>query len=73
VTSLHAAAPRGLMALAVAFPAGSLRGKLEIPLGDGGKRGDDIDGAARSVYNDTLPPPALFAIARFAIVLRRGS
>ena len=26
----------GLMAIAVAFPAGSLRGKLNIPIGDGG-------------------------------------
>lgn len=37
VTSLYAGL-LGLMAIAVAFPAGSLRGKLGIPLGDGGNR-----------------------------------
>src|SRR5690349_3562975 len=37
VTALYAGL-LGLMAIAVAFPAGSLRGKLNIPLGDGGNR-----------------------------------
>ena len=37
VTSLYAGL-LGLMAIAVAFPVGSLRGKLGIPLGDGGNR-----------------------------------
>jgi len=37
VTALYAGV-LGLMAIAVAFPAGSLRGKLNIPLGDGGNR-----------------------------------
>jgi uncharacterized membrane protein YecN with MAPEG domain len=35
VTALYAGI-LGLMAIAVAFPAGSLRGKLNIPIGDGG-------------------------------------
>jgi hypothetical protein len=29
----------GLLSIAVAFPAGTLRGKLNIPLGDGGNAG----------------------------------
>jgi uncharacterized membrane protein YecN with MAPEG domain len=37
VTSLYAGL-LGLMAIAVAFPAGTMRGKLDIPLGDGGNR-----------------------------------